>query len=159
MFLNFFLPFVFWAMQGTLVIKAPKRIMRTVLVVMVMVSGVYICCSSGATRLSTQVINKPKMRFISDQKIHPQQQPQQHCSHSHQLNQSESHFLHYPKPRTFNRYSLNPATPFMGCMISALPNFHQNATFATETSSFFGLQLGNSPTIIDGILMKKMEVQ
>ncbi|KAJ8438996.1 hypothetical protein Cgig2_012992 [Carnegiea gigantea] len=97
---------IFFFDKSTLVIKAPKGsplIMRMVLVVMVMVSGVYICCSSGATRLSIEVINKPKMRFISDQKIHPQQQQQQHCSHSHQLNQSESHFQHYPKPRTFSR--------------------------------------------------------
>uniref|UniRef100_A0A7C8ZW13 Uncharacterized protein n=1 Tax=Opuntia streptacantha TaxID=393608 RepID=A0A7C8ZW13_OPUST len=91
--------------KSTLVMKAPKRsplIMRMALVVMVMVSGFYICCSSRATKLNTQVINKPEVRFISDQKIHPQQE-QQHCPHSHQLNQSEPLFLHYPKPQTFSR--------------------------------------------------------
>lgn len=91
--------------KETLVLKARKRsplIMRMVSLVMVMVSGVYICCTNSfdaATKFNIQVINQPKIRFSHVHNYHHFPSPT-----SLILNQSENPpFLHFPKPLTFNR--------------------------------------------------------
>lgn len=88
-----------------LIIKAPKKspaLLRTIVLVFVMVCGVYICSVClKQTNFST------KTKFLNIEVL------ESYC-HEYDIDQSQTPYLHYPKPKTFRRAecSCNPVRLF-----------------------------------------------
>ncbi|KAL9244180.1 hypothetical protein vseg_017983 [Gypsophila vaccaria] len=91
--------------QDTTTIKSRKRsplIMRMALVVMVMVSGVYICCTGRFSIINPVVVvvvdnSAHNLKFLTGNNV------QTNIRHCPLTNDAQSPFLHYPKPLTFSR--------------------------------------------------------
>lgn len=81
-------------LQDVLIIKPPKKspaLLRTVVLVFVMVFGVYMC--SVCLKQTNTHANR---RFLNIEV------PQGSC-HDHNIDRSQTPYLHYPKPKTFDR--------------------------------------------------------
>lgn len=80
--------------QDALIIKHPKKspaLLRTIVLVFVMFFGVYICS------VSLRQTNIPIKRKVLN--VEFLEKP---C-HSRDIDRSQIPYLHYPKPKTFNR--------------------------------------------------------
>ncbi|XP_074279300.1 uncharacterized protein LOC141604731 [Silene latifolia] len=91
-------------------IKAQKKsplLMRMALVVMVMVSSVYICFNGSFNIINPIVFvivdNNSNSNSPLNMKLLNNRENQDNFRHCSTINESESGFLHYPKPLTFSR--------------------------------------------------------
>ncbi|CAA2987470.1 nodulation h, partial [Olea europaea subsp. europaea] len=80
--------------KGSIIIKPSKKspnLLRMIVLVFAMVCGVYIC---------SVCLNQTK--FGTSSKLLNVQINQRHC-HDHEVDQSQTPHVHYPKPETFSR--------------------------------------------------------